>query len=171
MSSGKVVDPLAAVDILRESAKLKLTLGNSSEAIDVLCSSILLSERQLLGGNKTSSNTAAKLSEISARSFLTLAKWIYSENRVQSPVGDMDDTVTVGPKVREVVKISTKSGGSLSRVLQGGSLSMSNMSEGDVICGQLLFHSTFRCPSLGKTWFNFADWCYRWGRKTVEVER
>ena len=47
VNSGKVVDPLAAVDILKESSKLKIALGQTADAVDVLCSSILLSERQV----------------------------------------------------------------------------------------------------------------------------
>ena len=168
VSSGKVVDPLAAVDILKESAKLKRTLGNLSEAIDVLCSSILLSERQLGGGSNKSNNNYIKLSDVSARSFVTLAKWILTEPRMLSPIGDSEETVAISPKVREVVKAISKSGNS--KFLQTASFS-NIMSEGAIVCGQLLQHSTCSCINLGKTWFSYADWCYTWGRKIVEQDR
>ena len=168
VSSGKVVDPLAAVDILKESAKLKRTLGNLSEAIDVLCSSILLSERQLGGGSNKSNNNYIKLSDVSARSFVTLAKSILTEPRMLSPIGDSEETVAISPKVREVVKAISKSGNS--KFFQTASFS-NIMSEGAVVCGQLLQHSTYRCTNLGKTWFSYADWCYKWGRKIVEQDR
>ena len=171
VSSGKVIDHLAAVDILKESAKLKRTLGNFSEAIDVLCSSILLSERQLLGSNSKSTNMHGKLSEISSRSFVTLSKWILTEPRLFTSIGEADDSVTIGPKVREVLKIVTKSGGLGTKLLQNSFANSLSMSEGDVACGQLLYHSTYRCSTLGKTWFAYADWCYKWGRKAVEKER
>ncbi|XP_065681003.1 serine/threonine-protein kinase SMG1 isoform X2 [Hydra vulgaris] len=170
VNSGKVIDHLATVDILKESAKLKRTLGNYSEAIDVLCSSILLSERQLLGSNSKSTNIHGKLSEISSRSFVTLAKWILTEPRFLTSVGEADDAVVIGPKVREVLKIVTKSGGIGTKLLQNSFANNLSMSEGDVACGQLLYHSTYRCSTLGKTWFAYADWCYKWGRKAVEKE-
>ena len=56
VNSGKVVEPLAAVDILKESSKLKIALGHTTEAIDVLCSSILLSERQVISSSSKSNN-------------------------------------------------------------------------------------------------------------------
>lgn len=171
VSSGKIVDPLASVDILKESAKLKRTLGNTSEAIDVMCSSILLSERQLHAGISKSSNSYAKLSEVLSRSYVTLAKWMLTENRVLSPIGEAEETVSIGPKVREVIKVAGKSGGGLLKVLLNATSKLTMMTEGDVICGHLLHNSTYRCPTLGKTWFAYADWCYKWGRKTVEQER
>lgn len=170
VSSGKIVDPLASVDILKESAKLKRTLGNTSEAIDVMCSSILLSERQLHAGISKSSNSYAKLSEVLSRSYVTLAKWMLTENRVLSPIGEAEETVSIGPKVREVIKVAGKSGGGLLKVLLNATSKLTMMTEGDVICGHLLHNSTYRCPTLGKTWFAYADWCYKWGRKTVEQE-
>ena len=168
VNSGKVVDPLAAVDILKESAKLKRTLGNNSEAVDVLCSSILLSERQLLGTSK-STNDLTKLAEVSAKSFCTLAKWLLTEPKLSS--GEAEDSVTIGPKVREVLKAAGKSGGLMTKLLQNANAGVFSMSEGDIICGQVLHYSTFRCPSLRKTWFCYADWCYKWGKKAVDHAR
>lgn len=49
--------------------------------------------------------------------------------------------------------------------------SAGTVSEVDIVCGQLLQHSTYRCPNLGKTWFAYADWCYKWGRKIIEQEK
>lgn len=170
VNSGKVVDPLAAVDILKESAKLKMTLGYNMEAIDVLCSSILLSERQILSVSNKTSNNILKLSEVSSRSFVTLAKWLLRDTKVLSPTCDTEDNVVIGPKVREVIKLANKSGGSVNKLIQSLALTTS-MPESAIMCGQLLHHSTNRCPSLGKTWFAYADWCYKWGRKIVEQEQ
>jgi len=25
-----------------------------------------------------------------------------------------------------------------------------------------------QCPTLAKTWFTLANWCYKWGRKAVD---
>jgi len=36
------------------------------------------------------------------------------------------------------------------------------------LVGQLLKLSTMQCPTLAKTWFTLANWCYKWGRKAVD---
>lgn len=169
-NSGKVVDPLSSVEILRESAKLKRTLGNNTEAIDVLCSSCLLSERQIMNGVNKIVDNHAKLCEISSRSLVTLAKWIQTDSRNYNQGSESEDPVIVGSKVREVLKIVNKYCSSFTQGLQHLLSPASLISEAELATGQLLQHSTYRCPSLGKTWFEFADWCYRWGRKVVEQD-
>jgi len=42
------------------------------------------------------------------------------------------------------------------------------LSDGDLLVGQLLKLSTMQCPTLAKTWFALANWCYKWGRKAVD---
>ncbi|XP_066926510.1 serine/threonine-protein kinase SMG1-like [Clytia hemisphaerica] len=167
VNSGKVVEPLAAVDILKESSKLKIALGHTTEAIDVLCSSILLSERQVISSSSKSNNNNIRLSEVSARSFVTLAKWILTDTKAQSPMNELDDLFVISNKVREVIKITTRL--ATNKWIQGLA-STTSLSEVDITCGQLLQHSTYRCPQLGKTWFAYADWCYKWGRKIIEQE-
>jgi len=167
VNSGKVVEPSAAVDILKESAKLKMTLGYSTEAVDVLCSSILLSERQVNSSMTKANGGNLRLSEVSARSLVTLSKWIITDSKLVSPISDLEDSL-IGPKVREVIKLTTRS--STNKWIQGMNM-VTTFSESDIMCGQLLQHSTYRCPQLGKTWFVYADWCYKWGRKIIEQEK
>ena len=40
--------------------------------------------------------------------------------------------------------------------------------ENDSLVGKLLHLSTMQCPSLAKSWFALAGWCYKWGRKAVD---
>lgn len=40
-----------------------------------------------------------------------------------------------------------------------------NLSPADNISGKLLLFAVNNCPSLGKAWFQLADWSYRFGRK------
>lgn len=42
------------------------------------------------------------------------------------------------------------------------------VADGDLLVGQLLKLSTMQCPTLAKTWFTLANWCYKWGRKAVD---
>lgn len=43
------------------------------------------------------------------------------------------------------------------------------VSDSDYLIGQLLQLSIYQCPSLAKSWYNFASWCYGWGRKVVNT--
>ena len=43
------------------------------------------------------------------------------------------------------------------------------MSESDMLVGQLLRVATYHCPQLAKSWFALAGWCYKWGRKAVDA--
>ena len=42
------------------------------------------------------------------------------------------------------------------------------LSESDTVIGRLLHYSTMQCPKLSKAWFSLANWCYKWGRKSVD---
>lgn len=168
--SGKVADPLSAVEILRESAKLKRVLGNSADAADTLCTGILLAERQYITSQKATD--LSKLSQVSTRSVLTLVQWLLAEPKLlSSSPNEADDNMMVGAKIRDILKIVVKTGGLSMKLLQNTSLSIVTLPECDKICGQLLHFSTYRCPNLSKTWFAYAEWCYKWGRKAVEHAR
>ena len=168
--TGKVADPLSAVEILRESAKLKRVLGHLADSVDTLCSSIILAERQHMTSQKTTD--LSKLSEVSARSVLTLVQWLLADPKLLNMTStENDEGIVVGAKIRDILKIVVKSGGLSMKLLQNASFSVIAMSECDKIGGQLLHFSTHRCPSLSKTWYAYAEWCYKWGRKAVEHAR
>ena len=38
----------------------------------------------------------------------------------------------------------------------------------DLLVEKLLTLSTSHCPTLAKSWFALAGWCYKWGRKAVD---
>ena len=42
------------------------------------------------------------------------------------------------------------------------------VSDSDVIVARLLHLATMQCPGLPKSWFALANWCYKWGRKSVD---
>lgn len=39
----------------------------------------------------------------------------------------------------------------------------------DFAIGKLISHSIQQCPTLAKAWGAYGNWCYRWGRKIVEL--
>jgi len=45
------------------------------------------------------------------------------------------------------------------------------LSHSDRVIGQILHLSTMECPTLSKSWFTLAGWCYKWGRKSVDNAR
>ena len=168
--SCKVTDPLSVVEILRESAKLKHVLGNSADAVDTICSGIILAEKQLSSSQKVAD--LSKLSEVSTRSVLALVQWLLAEPKLlDATTSDIDDNVIVGAKIKDILKIVIKSGGLSVKLLQSTSSSIVVLPECDKVCGQLLHFSTHRCPNLSKTWFVYAEWCYRWGRKAIDMAR
>ena len=168
--TGKVTDPLAAVEILKESAKLKRVLGNSADGTDTLCTSILLAERQ--SNIQQKSVDMSRLAEVSARSMLTLTRWLLSEPKLlNSTPSETEDNTMIGVKLREILKVIVKSGGLSTKMLQNAAASVLAMPECDKICGQFLHYSTHKSPQLAKAWFAYADWCYKWGRKAVEHTR
>lgn len=165
--SCKITDPISVVEILRESAKLKRVLGNSGDAVDTICSGIILAEKYYSSSQVTD---LSKLSEVSTKSVLTLVRWLLSEPKLLD-VATSDSDDVVGTKIKDILKIVVKSGGLSMKLLQNASLTIVPLPECDKICGQFLHFSTHRCPTLSKPWFAYAEWCYRWGRKALEIVR
>lgn len=42
------------------------------------------------------------------------------------------------------------------------------ISETDLLVGRLVWFSANHCPGLAKSWYQFGNWCYRWGKKVIE---
>lgn len=45
------------------------------------------------------------------------------------------------------------------------------ISDNDAACGRLLHLSVMQAPDFAKAWSTLASWCYRWGRKAVDIAR
>ena len=45
------------------------------------------------------------------------------------------------------------------------------VSDTDAVCGRLLHLGIMQSPGLPKAWSSLASWCYRWGRKAVDMAR
>ncbi|XP_031628998.1 serine/threonine-protein kinase Smg1 [Contarinia nasturtii] len=100
-----------------------------------------------------------------ARSFLNLAEWLQSENdqflmeSANKPIGklinSMDDHIFL--RLRNA------------NLNYEGEEVSSILSPIDVAVGKLLSQSIQQCPNLSKSYGAYAGWCYRWGRKIVEL--
>lgn len=97
-----------------------------------------------------------------ARTFLTLAEWLQSEN---DQFLDESADKPIGKLVNSLENVRMRNTG----------LSMENIevttiiSPIDVAIGKLLSRSVQQCPNLSKAYGAYGNWCYRWGRKIVEL--
>lgn len=97
-----------------------------------------------------------------ARTFLTLAEWLQSENdqflieSADKPIGKLINSL-------EDVRLRNTS------LNYEREEVTSIISPIDVAIGKLLSRSVQQCPNLSKAYGAYGNWCYRWGRKIVEL--
>lgn len=97
-----------------------------------------------------------------ARSFLTIAEWLQSETdqflvaSVNKPIGKL---------INSLEDVRMKNGSLSSEKTEITSI----ISPIDIAIGKLLSRSVVQCPSLSKAYGAYGNWCYRWGRKIVEL--
>lgn len=97
-----------------------------------------------------------------ARTFLTLAEWLQSEDdqflieSAEKPIGKLINSLE-GVHLRN------------SHLNYEGAEMSSIISPIDVAIGKLLSRSVQQCPNLSKAYGAYGNWCYRWGRKIVEL--
>lgn len=97
-----------------------------------------------------------------ARTFLTLAEWLQSENDQF-----LDESVDkpIGKLVNSLENIRMRNVGLSVENTEVTSI----ISPIDVAIGKLLSRSVQQCPNLSKAYGAYGNWCYRWGRKIVEL--
>ncbi|XP_070580922.1 serine/threonine-protein kinase SMG1-like [Ptychodera flava] len=173
-------DAHSVLQVERESAKLLNCMGSSVESIETLSTSIVKNSSLLDSGIHDSGLIGSK-GDLTARSLLSLVKWIQADWKNINPHLKL-------PKGSDLIEMSklTKNLGSLmdmehDGVQQGlgvtvetntGYESVGNspgISETDGVCGRLLHLSAMQAPGLAKAWSSLANWCYKWGRKTVDI--
>lgn len=97
-----------------------------------------------------------------ARTYLTLAEWLqfesdqFLEASADKPIGKLINSF-------EDVWLRN------SNLNYEGRDVTSVISPIDVAVGKLLSRSVQQCPSLSKAYGAYGNWCYRWGRKIVEL--
>lgn len=99
-----------------------------------------------------------------ARTYLTLAEWLQYENdqfleeSSEKPIGKLIDSL-------EMIRMRNANVMSMDNDTDVTSI----ISPIDVAIGKLLSRSVQQCPTLSKAYGAYGNWCYRWGRKIVEL--
>lgn len=180
LSSVKPSTKLDLLKIQRECAKLAHSLGYTSDAVKILCESIM--QHSELG------DIDWNIGNLNARSLLHLTKWLLGDRKLLTVVTKANsensslvsklsslcdlEVAYLGHGHSTLMKSPEEEPASPRGSDRAGAKGVaSGVSDPEYLCGQLLHLSTMQAPDLGKAWFNLAGWCYRWGRKTVEQAR
>lgn len=97
-----------------------------------------------------------------ARTFLTLAEWLQSEN---DQFLEVSQNKPVGKLINSLEDVRLRN----PNLNYERSEVTSIISPIDAAIGKLLSRSIQQCPSLSKAYGAYGNWCYRWGRKIVEL--
>lgn len=97
-----------------------------------------------------------------ARSLVKLAEWIQPENEkllVSSstrPLGHLIESLSLPETRHNTHNYETTDIGVIASPI-------------DLAVAKLISYSIKQCPTLAKAWGAYGNWCYRWGRKIVEL--
>ncbi|KAK6170598.1 hypothetical protein SNE40_018955 [Patella caerulea] len=176
------IDQLDILKIDREGAKLLNDIGQNKESMEILSSSLV--SNLMTGNNNNTTNQTINNSvrELSSRSLLTLVKWLQADSKNVVAMtgqvrltgqGDGNGTSAVIKNVKILLDIEDTESEHMLSVLENGEHALKIgaspiLPDTDSIIGRLLHLSTMECPTLAKSWFALANWCYKWGRKAVD---
>lgn len=140
---------------LKELSKVLFAADKKDLAVSVLAR----------GAQTIRSSENSLLQERGSRLLLTLSKWLQSEPSLALSV---DNNSAISPLLEQDL-----SGGADLLDIQNCSLLTQNgvqiIPTADTTVGRLLRLAVVQCPQLAKSWGHFANWCYRWGRRAVDV--
>lgn len=90
-----------------------------------------------------------ELREVSSKILLKLAKWLQTNDQVSlTEMNSLGKFLMVLPEI--------------------GMIDSNNIIPmNEMAIGKLLQFSVHQCNTLGKAWYEFGSWCYRWGRKVI----
>ncbi|XP_062507559.1 serine/threonine-protein kinase SMG1-like isoform X2 [Corticium candelabrum] len=150
-------DLLSIFQIQHEGAKLLNAVGQNKRAIEMLCyatSAVF----------KMESYSRHPFADPFARSLLTLSKWLQSDQQLAVNALSPDS-----PSYSSLTSLVANKRSWHFEIINGANLHItSGLSDVDSLPGLLLSLATDTSPGLAKAWANYAAWCYRWGRRTVE---
>lgn len=112
----------------------------------------------------TGSEDEPLIQERIARTFLSLAEWLQYESdqflveSSEKPIGKLVNSL-------EMIRMPNANAMSMDTNADVTSI----ISPIDVAIGKLLSRSVQQCPTLSKAYGAYGNWCYRWGRKIVEL--
>ncbi|XP_035229827.1 serine/threonine-protein kinase SMG1-like, partial [Stegodyphus dumicola] len=153
----------------REGAKLLHCLGENDCSHELLLHSVTVISNYLKdSNNQLSSVTIDQLSELNSRSMLNLVKYVQQDTKsLNSSSHDNSWLLLLYNSINDL-----KCSGEISGIPKNFIIDLPQenvVSDLDYLIGQLLQLSIYQCPSLAKSWCNFASWCYGWGRKVVNT--
>ncbi len=172
------VSHIEKLRIMRELAKLYTSRGQSAPAIELLSGSVV-NYCQSQRGAKTSGGLGSG-SELSARSLLSIVKWMQSDSRLMQTAWTAE--YESSSRLQHLLTAETECRMSRMGLYKTASLSDSHelfkpdesvarFDKHEYSIGQLLHLATIHCPDLAKGWWSLAGWCYRIGRKNLEALR
>ncbi|GLH00101.1 Serine/threonine-protein kinase ATR [Gryllus bimaculatus] len=145
-----------------EVAKLLYSSNCHNSAVQVCALTSLAIVQQPTG-------ISLELEERKSRTLLTLAKWLQVETHLVTEIREL---------LTQVFAWENSSPNKDMKVLDSMTLEHCNLllqngtqviPPTDTVVGRLLYMSVCQCPTLAKSWSNFAAWCYRWGRRVVDA--
>jgi PI-3-kinase-related kinase SMG-1 len=149
-------DPLPVFQIQYEGSKLLSAVGQHKQAAEMLC-------HTMSNVYQLKSHTNDSLSEPFARSLVTLSKWLQSDQQLAASILSPDS-----PGYMSLTSLVASKRSWHFDVSSSNPHISSGLSDIDSLPGLLLGLATDTSPGLAKAWANYAAWCYRWGRRTVE---
>ena len=178
MNASEDVMPIEKLQVTRELAKLYTCRGQPAVGIDLLSGSVV-NYCNSQNGAKTTGSLGTS-SEFTARSLLTIVKWLQADSRLMQSVWNTEHEA--GRKLQTLLAdececrksrlgLYLSASSSESHELFRPDESVARFDKHEYSVGQLLHLATIQCPDLAKAWWSLAGWCYRIGRKNLEALR
>ena len=180
MNASEDVTPIEKLQVTRELAKLNACRGQPAVGIDLLSGSVVKYSCNVENGAKTATGSLGTPSEFTARSLLTIVKWLQADSRLMQSVWSVEHDA--GRKLQMLLTdeytfrksrlgLYQSASSSESHELFRPDESVAKFDKHEYSIGQLLHLATIQCPDLAKAWWSLAGWCYRIGRKNLEALR
>lgn len=141
----EIFDELTSAGLYETSKLLYVTQNRKEDAIQLAVSTTIGIK------NRLKIIESPKLNERSSRILLTLSEWIQQEPEITGTplINFLNNLDEITPNSDETVP--------------------SIIPSIDSAVGKLIQNSVKQCPELAKAWGALGAWCYRWGRKMVEI--
>ncbi|CAC5378702.1 unnamed protein product [Mytilus coruscus] len=176
--SNSSINQLDVLRVERTAAKLLQATGQLKDGIDIISNSIVGHVCSDLQKDVKDKSLLLQCNELSARSLLTIVKWLQIDHKNLSSLTSQlrieGDSSVLSHNIQLLLEVETRgSRKKLGIVLEDADHDLKIgdnpiLSHSDRVIGQILHLSTMECPTLSKSWFTLAGWCYKWGRKSVD---
>ena len=176
LNASSEITTIEKLRMMRELSKLHTCLGQTSSGINLLSLSLVNYCHTQNGGRSTLPLGSGN--DLTARSLLTVLKWMQSDSRLMQTVWTTEHEM--GRRLQALLEAEyecRKSGIGLyqsTSAIESCDLfkpdeSVARFDKHEYALGQLFHLATIHSPELAKAWFSLAGWCYRIGRKNLEA--